>query len=256
MKNLTMALGTVIVFSGCASVTNDSTHPMKVETRAESGATIGGASCIAANDYGQSSFKSGDTFQVRRSSKDLDITCVQAGQSNAVGRAISRANAGMWGNIIIGGGVGAIIDHNKGTAYTYPTWVQLIFGKTMVFDRSAEKEGQPVPGTEPVGASSPAVPQAPATTPATPPVSTTPVASPSMTASADRPAKAAATRTVEETGKDAVVAERLARELKCGESQLAKLIGRGPSFENYSFQCTNGEVLVVRCEMGNCRALK
>jgi hypothetical protein len=36
----------------------------------------------------------------------------------------------------IGGGIGAIIDHNKGTAYTYPTWVQ------RVFDRSNENEGQ------------------------------------------------------------------------------------------------------------------
>jgi hypothetical protein len=35
-----------------------------------------------------------------------------------VGRAISRANAGMAGNIIFGGGIGAIIDHNKGTAYS------------------------------------------------------------------------------------------------------------------------------------------
>ena len=68
-----------------------------------------------------------------------------------MGRAISRANAGLAGNIIFGGGIGAIIDHNKGSAYTYPTWVQLVFGKTLVFDRSAEKEGMPVMGTEPVG---------------------------------------------------------------------------------------------------------
>jgi hypothetical protein len=72
---------------------------------------------------------------------------IQQGHNNA--RAISRANSGMWGNVILGGGIGAIIDHNKGTAYTYPTWVQLIFGKTMVFDRSAEKEGMPTLGVEP-----------------------------------------------------------------------------------------------------------
>jgi len=29
--------------------------------------------------------------------------------------------------------------------------VQLIFGRSLVFDRSAEKEGMPVLGTEPVG---------------------------------------------------------------------------------------------------------
>jgi hypothetical protein len=55
----------------------------------------------------------------------------------------------MWGNIILGGGIGAIVDHNKGTAYTYPTWVQLVFGKSLVFDRQMEKEGQPVLGMTP-----------------------------------------------------------------------------------------------------------
>lgn len=91
-------------------------------------------------------------MQVRRSSKDLDILCKHPENPDATARAISRANAGMFGNIIFGGGIGAIIDHNKGTAYTYPTWVQLVFGKTLVFDRTAEKDGQPTPGTEPTAA--------------------------------------------------------------------------------------------------------
>jgi hypothetical protein len=51
---------------------------------------------------------------------------------------------------LLGGGIGAIIDHNKGTAYTYPLWVQLVFGKTLSFDRRADKEGQPNLGAAPV----------------------------------------------------------------------------------------------------------
>lgn len=90
---------------------------------------ITNAECKLTNDYGTVSVKSGDTVQVRRSSKDLDIVCKQADNPDATARAISRANGGMFGNIILGGGIGAIIDHNKGTAYTYPTWVQLVFGK-------------------------------------------------------------------------------------------------------------------------------
>ena len=35
------------------------------------------------------------------------------------------------------------------TAYTYPTWLQLVFGQTLVFDRRDEKEGSPVPGKKP-----------------------------------------------------------------------------------------------------------
>ena len=138
-----LALAAVLSLSGCASVMNDSTHPIKVETKTEDGKLVNGADCKLTNDYGSFNTKSGDTVQVRRSSKDLDIVCKAQEQPDASGRAISRANGGMFGNIILGGGIGAIIDHNKGTAYTYPTWVQLIFGKSLVFDRSAEKEGQP-----------------------------------------------------------------------------------------------------------------
>lgn len=141
-----------LVFTGCASVVNDSTHPVKVETRSEAGQTVTGADCKLTNDYGVTSMKSGDTAQIRRSNKDLDIVCKHPENPDANARAISRANAGMFGNIILGGGIGAIIDHSKGTAYTYPTWVQLVFGKTLVFDRTAEKNGQPTPATEAPGA--------------------------------------------------------------------------------------------------------
>lgn len=61
--------------------------------------------------------------------------------------------------------IGAAIDHSKGTAYTYPTWIQLVFGKTLVFDRSAEKEGFPVVGAEPnsgTDAQAPSAPNSPA----------------------------------------------------------------------------------------------
>ena len=123
---------------------------MKIETKTADGSLVTGAECTVSNDYGSVGMKSGETTQVRRSSKDLDIVCKHPTNPNASARAISRANGGMFGNIILGGGIGAIIDHNKGTAYTYPTWVQLVYGKSLVFDRTAEKEGQPVVGTEPV----------------------------------------------------------------------------------------------------------
>lgn len=147
----TAAAAAVIATTGCASIVNDSTHPMRVETKTAGGDMVNGAECRVSNDYGAITVRSGDTTQVRRSSKDIDITCKHPAHPDAQGRAISRANMGLAGNIIFGGGIGAIIDHNKGTAYTYPTWVQLIFGRSLVFDRSAEKEGMPVLGAEPVG---------------------------------------------------------------------------------------------------------
>jgi hypothetical protein len=143
------ALAAIATLStGCATVMNDSNQPVRLETKTESGQVISGAECSLTNDYGTVTTKSGDTVPVHRSSKDLDITCKHPTNPDASARAISRANMGLAGNILLGGGIGAIIDHNKGTAYTYPTWVQLVFGKTVIFDRSMEKDGEPVPMTE------------------------------------------------------------------------------------------------------------
>jgi hypothetical protein len=139
---------------------NESTHPVRLETKTQSGSLVVGAECKLSNDYGNIAGKSGDVLQVRRSSKDLDITCTHPANPDATARAISRANAGMWGDIILGGGIGAIIDHNKGTAYTYPTWIQLVFGKLSVFDRKDEKEGAPVQPVTDTPASAGAAPAA------------------------------------------------------------------------------------------------
>jgi hypothetical protein len=152
MIRILAALSVAVLATGCASIVNDTTQAMRIETMRSDGTRVSGAECQLSNDYGSTTVRSGTTTQVRRSSKDMDITCKDPSNPEAVGRAISRANAGMAGNIIFGGGIGAIIDHNKGTAYTYPTWVQLVFGRTLVFDRSAETEGQPVLGTAPLAA--------------------------------------------------------------------------------------------------------
>lgn len=73
--------------------------------------------------------KSGQTAQVHRSARDLEMTCVLPGQRDAAGRSISRANIGVGGNILIGGAIGAIVDHSKGTGYTYPSWISRCSGK-------------------------------------------------------------------------------------------------------------------------------
>jgi hypothetical protein len=157
------ALVAGLVLSGCASIVNDSMHPMRLETKAADGAMVSGADCKLTNDYGTYSAKSGETTQVRRSGKDMDVVCKHPEHPDAQGRVISRANAGLAGNILFGGGIGAIIDHNKGTAYTYPSWIQMAFGKTMVFDRSDEKEGRPVIGAELPGSAASGVAAAGAT---------------------------------------------------------------------------------------------
>lgn len=127
---------------------NDTTTPVRFETFSAAGIEIKDADCKLENDYGQQNIKTPATVNVRRSSKDLQITCVKPELADGRGVAISRANGGMAGNILFGGGIGAIIDHNKGTAYTYPQWVQVVMGKLLTFDRRADIEGQPNRGEQ------------------------------------------------------------------------------------------------------------
>lgn len=139
-----------ILATGCASIVNDSNAPIRFETVNAAGVEVKDVECKLENDYGQQKVTTPATINVRRSSKDLQITCTKVGEADGRGVAISRGNAGLAGNIIFGGGIGAIIDHNKGTAYTYPQWIQVIMGKLRTFDRRADVEGKPNVGVDTV----------------------------------------------------------------------------------------------------------
>ena len=41
----------------------------------------------------------------------------------------------MFGNIILGGGIGALIDHSKGTGYDYPDNLPVRMGEVITVDR-------------------------------------------------------------------------------------------------------------------------
>jgi hypothetical protein len=126
--------------TGCASIVNDASQPIKIETITRNGQLIKGAICKLSNDFSSVNAQSGESPIVHRSSKDLDIQCDSSGYETASGKVISRVNAGMAGNILFGGAVGAVIDHNKGTAYTYPTWIRLVFGQSRIYDRRNEQD--------------------------------------------------------------------------------------------------------------------
>ncbi len=74
MIKKSLLLSVVLAASGCASVMNDASHPMKIETKMPSGEIVNGAECKLSNDLASITAKSGETVNVRRSNKDLDIS--------------------------------------------------------------------------------------------------------------------------------------------------------------------------------------
>lgn len=101
----------------------------------------------------------------------------------------------------------------------------------------------------------PAMPPAPAPTAA--PLTTAP-SIPAVAGSSpyytpqEQPSRAEPVR----TGQDGFAAEALARDQLCAATPRAVLVGKGPGFETYSVLCSNADVLMLRCEFGNCRALR
>ncbi len=172
IARLAVALAVTSTLGACASITQDKTQPVKVETLDQVGNKVVGAKCDLQNDRGAFNVETPNTVFVRKSSGDLVVTCKAPDQAQADGKLISRTGGAVFGNILFGGGIGAIIDTASGVAYNYPEWVQLVFGKTLTFDRKNFKTAQPtVATTEPVSKDAKA---AEASAPGAAPVATEP----------------------------------------------------------------------------------
>ena len=65
---------------------------------------------------------------IHRSNKDLQVLCNKNGFEPGRAAVVSDTKGAMFGNIILGGGIGAIIDHNNGSAYEYPTVIDILMG--------------------------------------------------------------------------------------------------------------------------------
>lgn len=137
-----------VVFTGCATITKDANQSVQIETYSKDNQPITGAKCVAQNERGQWTTTSTGSVSVHRSGDNLIVTCDKEGEQTGHGTVISRANGGMFGNLLFGGGIGAIVDHNKGTAYTYPSWLRIVMGESLVYDRRNEVENTPMTGTE------------------------------------------------------------------------------------------------------------
>ena len=139
----TAAMVALAVGSGCASITSSEMQSLALTTVDREKKAIEGAACILKNDKGTWEAKSPSFVEVKRSAEDLNVECSKAGLPNGILKAISRATGGMFGNILLGGGIGAIIDHNTGTGYNYPDTLPVEMGTAKVVDRRDQDRANP-----------------------------------------------------------------------------------------------------------------
>lgn len=133
-----------LALSGCATVITSTTQPVRVETFDAAGVEVKDARCELSNPEGTFNVTTPGQIILRKSASDLQARCSADGQpAEARGVLVSRLGGAIFGNIILGGAIGAVIDHASGSAYSYPSWVQLVFGRTLSFDRAEQKDGEP-----------------------------------------------------------------------------------------------------------------
>jgi hypothetical protein len=119
--------------SGCSTLTADGTSQnLSVMTYTADSKDLVGAACELKNDEGTWTAVTPATVMVHRSNKDLMVKCTKSGFSDARANVVSKTKANMFGNIIFGGGIGAIIDHNNGSAYQYPPVLKMTMGEEKI----------------------------------------------------------------------------------------------------------------------------
>ena len=108
----------VFLVSGCASVVGDQTQPVSVDTP-----SCPKANCRLTNSQGTYFVKSTpETVVINKAYSDLTLTCEKDGKT-ATSVHMSQANAATFGNILLGGIPGALIDGGSGAGYDYPGYL-------------------------------------------------------------------------------------------------------------------------------------
>lgn len=128
LEKNTLAFAAILALSGCASITGSSGQNISLQTRTADGKELKEAQCELINKRGTYFVTTPGTISISRSNDDLKVTCRKEGFENGRASVVSDTKGSMFGNILFGGGIGAIIDHNNGTAYEYPNFVQVVMG--------------------------------------------------------------------------------------------------------------------------------
>lgn len=125
---------------GCSTITQSETQALALTTTYENKPVE--ADCQLRNDKGYWRAKSPTHVTVRKSNEDLEVQCDKEGIPAGLLKAVSGAAGSMFGNIIFGGAIGAIVDHSQGTGYDYPNQLPVKMGESVIVYRSAEIEAQ------------------------------------------------------------------------------------------------------------------
>jgi hypothetical protein len=111
---------TSFLLTGCASMTTGSNQSISVNTEPEKS-----ASCELQNDKGSWFIPiTPGSVMIHRSYGDLAVVCKKEEKSGST-NVKSSAKGMTYGNILVGGLIGAAVDVGTGAGYDYPTMIHV-----------------------------------------------------------------------------------------------------------------------------------
>jgi hypothetical protein len=118
----TFLTGTALIsLGGCATVFEGTGQSVAVSTNPT------GAACTVSREGVQlgSVNPTPGSIRVEKSKNDLSVTCSKEGRQTTTVSYSPTFNGTTFGNIVLGGGIGAIVDASTGANYDYPAQVSM-----------------------------------------------------------------------------------------------------------------------------------
>jgi hypothetical protein len=145
-----------LFLTGCATVVKGTTQSIAVVTT-HHGVEVAGAKCELSNAKGVWYVTTPGSADVHRGYGELAVSCKKDGLPDGMVDAKSSTTGSVFGNILLGGAIGATVDMANGAAYDYPMRISVALGQHTALDKvgptvaSGEApQGRPVDPNVPV----------------------------------------------------------------------------------------------------------
>lgn len=120
-----VVLGLTCGLSACASITGGTHQHLSVETRSAKQETIH-ADCTVSNSRGEQHVSTPGVVTLHRDSGPVDVRCMKDGAPIGGQEYLAHIRPMVWGNFLIGGVIGLIVDFSNGAARHYPDVLQVM----------------------------------------------------------------------------------------------------------------------------------
>ncbi|MHB9116671.1 MAG: hypothetical protein ACYC2R_00145 [Burkholderiales bacterium] len=125
---MSLSVVSLLAMTGCASITGSKLQPVSVQTFQDN-KEVAGAGCTLTNDAGKWFVTTPGSVTVQKSTGDMAVDCGKGDSAVGHETVVSKSNTAVWGNIIVGGGIGYIIDRNTGAGFDYPNSITVMLHK-------------------------------------------------------------------------------------------------------------------------------